>query len=270
MLDMMFGKKKEKEGGKQGEKKDQGINKAQEYETKGKVRNAEIDSLKNLRRIITEQKLRESLTPEQYEALTDETREPLENNALKQLGNTKEVSDYKKAWVDMRRYWITEEMWNGENEKQFREDVINFDPEDDNHVLTYMLTPKEFKDLMDLEKELTRQEQSTDDTKFEQQKKDWEHVVDEIKKIKKELESEKDSTRQEEKQKELEKLGREERSKRRPVTLRENLHKRIDTIREQAKKRANDETYSLWPLFSKNTKENVEQETLVIQQEEEN
>ena len=164
----------------------------------------------------------------------------------------------------MRRYWITEEMWNGENEKQFREDVINFDPEDDNHVLTYMLTPKEFTDLMALEKELTRQEQNTDDTKFEQQKKDWEHVVDEIKKIKKELESEKDSTKQEEKQKELEKLNREERSKRRPIILRENSHKRIDTIRKQAAKRANDMT---WPPLTKYTKENVEQESLVTEED---
>ena len=256
MIEAIFGKddKKEKGGKKEGKK---GPDLAKEFETKGKVKDAHIAYLRYIRKNITEEKLRESNTAEQYEALTLEEREPLENNALKELGNTKEVSAYKKAWIDMRKYWIAEEVWKNENEEEFRKDVIDFDSNDKEQVRMYMLTPNEFNNLERLEEKLIKQQKITNDTEFKEQEKEWRDVMEEIKK----MERENDPAKQDA----LEALKRDAKSKRKPIALRNNLHKQIDTLEELAEKRANDETYSLWPMFSKNTKESASQEALVTQ-----
>ena len=303
MLEMIFGKH-EKEKDKKGGKKEQKDTKAKEDENRMKVKQAEIayregimeELAKNFllpeettyakltterrkqvdaqitekikddtKRQITKNFLRQdetdaTLTPERREELVKELKEQLEKI---------NISDsYKKAWTDMRRFWIAKQMWNDDDEKKFREDVINFAPENEDQVLVYMLTPEEFNNLIKNQNQLANQEQKTDDAAFQTKKKEWEETVQKIKETKKEIEDEEDATQKETKREELEKLKRIERVKHRPILSREDLHRRIDATIEKAKKRADDNTFNSWPPFTQNAKENTEQEALITQDQE--
>ena len=263
MLEMIFGKHEKEKDKKGGKKDDKAGQKAKEREMTLKVKNAEIAYVES----IIEEKLRASITPEAYTALTDETRKQTEKQIRDAL-TPEESTRYKKAWSDMRRGWIAEGMWDSDNEKKFREDVISFDPENEDQVLVYMLTSEEFNNLIKNQNQLANQEQKTDDAAFQTKKKEWEETVQKIKETKKEIEDEEDATQKETKREELEKLKRIERVKHRPILSREDLHRRIDATIEKAKKRADDNTFNSWPPFTQNAKENTEQEALIIQDQE--
>ena len=213
-----------------------------EFETKGKVKDAHIAYLRYIRKNITEEKLRESRTAKEYEELTFEQREPLENNALKELGNTKEVSAYKKAWIDMRKYWIAEEVWKSANEKEFRV-VVGFDKDNKKHLEGYMLTLSEYRELEDLRAKLRKKGKSPTDIDIDVLKKEIKDLTQKIEKIK-------DDTTQQAKLKELTKEKNDKETVYTDIRERQRINENIEEIEKKAENRGEDYV-TTWPPFKK-------------------
>ena len=156
----------------------------------------------------------------------------------------------------MRRYWIAEEMWNSENEKQFRGDVINFDPNDETHLRRYMLTSKEYNDLTAYQRNIGKKQEELDKKQLSP-----EEITQIEREIKEETEDlskkEKEASPTELQRKEMAKIRIQIRKKHRQIKRPSELENEIDAIHdsmrhitEEAKKRANSDNM-LWPLYTK-------------------
>ncbi|GEM_PF-6311063 len=189
MMEKIFGKEKEKAEKKQ--KKDEKRNPLQEYNTKIKVKEHEIEYLIGLKTQMTDfDRLKSIKESPEYTAASPEERSQLEKKSEK---------EYQNAWRKTRLYWIQEQAWTIESEEQFRNEIGESNL--DSHSL---LTPQEFKKsqkaeerIKKIEKELgvleTKSEKSDDDeTKgknLQEEKEKLKDTIAEISEIKKQRKS---------------------------------------------------------------------------------
>ncbi len=184
MLEAIFGKEDKKKEKKKTEKKDDKQNQTKEHETKLAIKQVEIEYIKGLKDNIIERGIQDSLTEQEYAALTAQRR----NELIESVGK----KEYRNVWRKMRLHWIQEDAWTLGSEKEFRDEIK--DRISSNLQLRDLLTQEELNTLKKTRKEKTSLERNfashPDREDLRAEIREAENKIEEINKIKKSREQE--------------------------------------------------------------------------------